>query len=815
MYGALLHEPGRERFDTSGLTLCVSGGSALPVELLRGFEHAFGCKMLEGYGLSETSPVASFNHPDRERKPGSIGTPIEGVEMKVVDDEDDDVPQGEVGEIVIRGHNVMKGYWQRPDATAETIRDGWFHTGDMATVDEDGYFFIVDRKKDMIIRGGYNVYPREIEEVLYEHPAVREAAVVGVPRRRVRRGGRRRGRAQGRRRRERRGAARLRQGAGRGVQVPAPRVVRRRAAEGPDREDPQARDRAARRTVERRRPHPRRRAERRRAAALDDHRAGRLRARGRSGHRDASSCSKAALFEPAADAEAVIAELGGTSGRIRAVLPDASRPGSAGPACTSRTCMSRPRTAAAASAARCWRMSPVLAIERGCTRLEWSALDWNAPAIGFYEQLGAERLHEWEGFRLSRSRARRRCAGGGPIGPMSEPASRAAEVSLRTIAREWLRIGVTGFGGPPTHIALLRRLVVERRHWIDARELEDAIAACNLLPGPASTQLAIFCARRLAGGPAGAIIGGLVFRRPCGRDGDGALGVVSRELAADVGHGRRRRRRRGGRRGRRPRRRRLHRTERQARRSDAPPGAFAGSCTSSLGALRGARSSALPRARVARLRRASSSALRSRALRDGLHAHAGGLIRRYWLPPRTGAGGLGALAWVAFKVGALSYGGGFVIVPLMRTDAVHTYHWMSSTQFLSAVALGQVTPGPVVATVAAVGYAAHGVGGGALAAAIAFAPSFAFVLARRPATSSGCARNPRAEAFLDGAGPAAIGAILGAAIPLAAALDETWQFVVLAVAAVALLLARLGIVRRCLPGAAGAAIAIAGGPLPR
>jgi len=137
--------------------------------------------VLEGYGLSETSPVASFNHPDKERKAGSIGTPIAGVEMKVVDEDDNDVPTGEVGEIVIRGHNVMKGYWKKPDATEEVMKGGWFHTGDMAKVDEDGYFFIVDRKKDLIIRGGYNVYPREIEEVLYEHPAIREAAVVAVP----------------------------------------------------------------------------------------------------------------------------------------------------------------------------------------------------------------------------------------------------------------------------------------------------------------------------------------------------------------------------------------------------------------------------------------------------------------------------------------------------------------------------------------------------------------------------------------------------------------------------------------------------------
>ncbi len=181
MFGALLHHPGREGFDTSSLRVCLTGGASMPVEVLRGFEAAFDCIVLEGYGLSETSPVACFNHPDKERKPGSIGTPIEGVEMKVVDEDDAEVPQGEVGEIVIRGHNVMKGYWQRPDATAEVMRGGWFHSGDMARVDEDGYYFIVDRKKDLIIRGGYNVYPREVEEVLYEHPKIREAAVVGVP----------------------------------------------------------------------------------------------------------------------------------------------------------------------------------------------------------------------------------------------------------------------------------------------------------------------------------------------------------------------------------------------------------------------------------------------------------------------------------------------------------------------------------------------------------------------------------------------------------------------------------------------------------
>ncbi len=187
MYVALLHQPDRADYDTSTLRTCISGGAALPVEVLRGFEEAFGVPVLEGYGLSETSPVASFNLPGRERKPGSIGTPIRDVQMRVLDNQDHEVPEGEVGEIVIRGPNVMKGYWQRPEATAEAVKGageaggGWFHTGDLARVDSDGYFYIVDRKKDLVIRGGYNVYPREIEEVLYEHPAVAEAAVIGLP----------------------------------------------------------------------------------------------------------------------------------------------------------------------------------------------------------------------------------------------------------------------------------------------------------------------------------------------------------------------------------------------------------------------------------------------------------------------------------------------------------------------------------------------------------------------------------------------------------------------------------------------------------
>jgi len=184
MYNAMLAVPDHKDYDTSSLRLCISGGASLPVETLSTFEQEFGCKILEGYGLSETSPVSSFNHPDRERKPGSIGTPIQGVEMKLVDDDGNDVAMGgdEVGEIAIRGHNIMKGYWAKPDATAESIdADGWFKSGDMAKVDEDGYFYIVDRKKDLIIRGGYNVYPREVEEILFAHPAIQEAAVVAVP----------------------------------------------------------------------------------------------------------------------------------------------------------------------------------------------------------------------------------------------------------------------------------------------------------------------------------------------------------------------------------------------------------------------------------------------------------------------------------------------------------------------------------------------------------------------------------------------------------------------------------------------------------
>jgi long-chain acyl-CoA synthetase len=182
MYSAMLHDAAADTTDVSSLRVCASGGAALPIEVLRGFEEKFDCQVLEGYGLSETSPVATFNHLDRERVPGSIGTPVDGVELKLIDDGGNEVRAGEVGEIAVRGHNVMKGYWRRPEETAEAIdADGWFKTGDLARVDDQGRYFIVDRKKEMIIRGGYNVYPREIEEVLYEHPAIREAAVIGVP----------------------------------------------------------------------------------------------------------------------------------------------------------------------------------------------------------------------------------------------------------------------------------------------------------------------------------------------------------------------------------------------------------------------------------------------------------------------------------------------------------------------------------------------------------------------------------------------------------------------------------------------------------
>src|SRR4051812_29801886 len=180
MYSRMLHAPNSGSVDLARLRLCVSGGAAMPVDVRRAFEQAFGCVVLEGYGLTETSPVVTFNHP-ASRKAGSIGTPIAGVEVRLFDDHGKEVPGGEVGEIAVRGPNVMKGYWGKPEETLKAIPDGWFRTGDLARQDVDSYLFIVGRKKDMIIRGGENVYPREIEEALYEHPAVAEVVCVGIP----------------------------------------------------------------------------------------------------------------------------------------------------------------------------------------------------------------------------------------------------------------------------------------------------------------------------------------------------------------------------------------------------------------------------------------------------------------------------------------------------------------------------------------------------------------------------------------------------------------------------------------------------------
>jgi chromate transporter len=379
-------------------------------------------------------------------------------------------------------------------------------------------------------------------------------------------------------------------------------------------------------------------------------------------------------------------------------------------------------------------------------------------------------------------------------------------VSLATIAREWTRIGVTGFGGPPAHIALLRELVVERYRWMNAGEFEDANAACGLLPGPASTQLSIFCAYRV-GGATGAIVGGLGFVLPA------VLLVLALSLLF------------------------LSRT---------PPtwvrgaGAGAGAAVAAV-ALHAARGLLGPSYRRARADRARAAAWLCYLLIAAAAAALAGpylvlvllgcglleLVRQRRPPSRLGAhatplaalastapsGGIAALAWTALKVGALSFGGGFVIVPLMQGDAVHTYHWMTNAQFLNAVALGQLTPGPVVATIAAVGYSAKGIAGGLLAAVIAFAPSFSFILLAGDRFGR-VRENHNARAFLDGAGPAAIGAILGAAITLAGALEQTWQLAVLAAAAVALLVLRRGVVEALLgAGVIGAIAALSGAPL--
>jgi long-chain acyl-CoA synthetase len=185
MYWSLLQHAGSAGVDVSGvaehLRCCVSGGAPMPVEVLRRFEETFRVRVLEGYGLSETAPVVAFNQLERPSKPGTVGFPVFGVDIRCVDDEGRPVAAGERGEVVVRGPSVMKSYYNRPEATEEVMRNGWFHTGDIGILDSDGYLSIVDRKKDMILRGGFNVYPRELEEVLLTHPAVAMAAVVGVP----------------------------------------------------------------------------------------------------------------------------------------------------------------------------------------------------------------------------------------------------------------------------------------------------------------------------------------------------------------------------------------------------------------------------------------------------------------------------------------------------------------------------------------------------------------------------------------------------------------------------------------------------------
>ena len=357
--------------------------------------------------------------------------------------------------------------------------------------------------------------------------------------------------------------------------------------------------------------------------------------------------------------------------------------------------------------------------------------------------------------------------------------------TLATVLREWGGIGCIGFGGPPTHIRLLRDLCVQRERWLTPVEFEDAVAACNLLPGPASTQLAIFCAWRVRGNR-GALVGGAAFIVP------GLIVILA--LAALFLAG-------------------------EPPRAVLAAGAGAGSAVAAVAihAASGLMPASWHRAehagRAGRLRwigYVAAGLLASPTIGPWLvlvllacGAFEATRLARGRIPglvplPVLGIGTLGAgtltsLVWVAFKVGALSYGGGFVIIPLMQADAVNHYHWMSGAQFLNAVALGQITPGPVVQTVAVVGYAAAGLVGGVLAAIVAFSPSFGFVLlgARR---FDELRADVRVRAFLDGAGPAAIGAIVGSAIALARALTEPWQYAVLGGAVILLLALRRGVV---------------------
>ena len=374
-------------------------------------------------------------------------------------------------------------------------------------------------------------------------------------------------------------------------------------------------------------------------------------------------------------------------------------------------------------------------------------------------------------------------------------------MSLATIVREWGRIGCIGFGGPPTHIKLLRELCVERRQWLDAQDFEDAIAACNLLPGPASTQLAIFCAWRLRG-RRGALVGGAAFIVP-------GLIVILALAALFLGTSPQ-----------------LWVLGAGAGAGAAVPAVAIQAGTSLTGASWQRRKNSTRWLCYLIAGAAAAATLGpwlvlvllgcgviELALQLDVGRRQGGAMPGVAATPMLAVGALGAgvllsVAWVAFKVGALSYGGGFVIIPLMQSDAVSHYHWMTGTQFLNAVALGQVTPGPVVQTVAVVGYAAAGLVGGILASVVAFSPSFAFILlgGQRFDLIRG---DRRARAFLGGAGPAAIGAIFGSAIPLTRALSHAWQYAVLAGALLLLLLLRRGVVLTLLcAGAAGVVVAL-------
>jgi len=379
-----------------------------------------------------------------------------------------------------------------------------------------------------------------------------------------------------------------------------------------------------------------------------------------------------------------------------------------------------------------------------------------------------------------------------------------------TVAREWGRIGCTGFGGPPTHIKMLRDLCVDREGWLEAAEFEDAVAACNLLPGPASTQLAIFCAWRVRG-RLGALIGGAAFIVPglivilglavvflsgsppawvlgAGAGAGAAVAAVAVQAAWS-----------------------LQPASRLRAREEGSIWRWGGYLVAG-----GAAAATIGPWLVVVLLGCGLAELGIRHARDRPPVGPHGIAAAPLLAAGGAIGGgvLLSVAWVAFKVGALSYGGGFVIIPLMQADAVSRYHWMSGGQFLNAVALGQITPGPVVLTVAVVGYAAAGLAGGLLAAAIAFGPSFAFVLLGADRFDR-LRASRQARAFLGGAGPAAIGAILGAAVTLARALSEPWQYAVLGAAAIALLPLRRGVVLTLLAAAVvGVLVALAGGPLP-